>query len=125
MTTIYDRIGGSEAVLQMLDEFYARVLGDPDLRPFFSTTPLDRLKVMQAEFFAAALDGPVVHSDRDLSAIHKGMGITRSDVTKFVNHLIATLKERESIETGDAMDIVFRIATFTDQVIDDPGGEDG
>lgn len=123
--TLYERIGGEAAVAEMLDAFYARVLNDSDLRPFFAETSVEHLKKMQREFFAAALDGPVTSTDRDIATVHQGRGIQRSHVTRFAHHLIETLKERESVDSGDAMQIIFRIATYSDHVIDAPGGEDG
>ena len=62
---------------------------------------------------------------RDLAAIHQGRGIGRSHVTRFVHHLIDVLEQNKALQTGDAMQIIFRIATYVDQVIDAPGGEDG
>lgn len=125
LETLFDRIGGQPAVNDMVDEFYGRVLADPELRPFFDETSVDKLKHMQTEFFAAALDGPMSAGDRDLAKVHQGRGITRAHVTRFVDHLISVLDERNAITRRDAMDIVFRIATYSDQVIGECGGADG
>ncbi len=123
--TLYDRIGGVDVVADMVDAFYIRVLADPELRPFFDGVALDRLQRMQREFFAAALDGPVRSSDRDLAEAHHGMNITREHVTHFVRHLISVLDSRELIGRKDAMEIVFRIATYADEVCGQSGGTDG
>ncbi len=53
------------------------------------------------------------------------MGIGRKHVTLFVNHRISVLDERQAINRRDAMDIVFRIATYSDQVLGESGGADG
>jgi hemoglobin len=39
--SLYDRIGGAEAVAGMVDRFYARVIADPELRPYFDHVALD------------------------------------------------------------------------------------
>jgi hemoglobin len=124
-TTVYERIGGASAVDQLVDDFYVRVLSDQQLRPFFENSSVDRLKAMQKEFFAAALDGPVSSTSINLAQIHKGRGITRRHLTRFVNHLIAVLEQHSHIESRDKMDIIFRIATWSDDIIDDAGGTDG
>lgn len=123
--SLYERIGGSAAVDGLVDEFYGRVLNDPTLRPFFERTAIDRLKRIQKEFFAAALDGPVSVSDVDLARIHNGMGIQRRHVTAFVEHLINVLETSSNVSRTDCMDIVYRISTYSDQIIDGAGGEDG
>lgn len=123
--TLFERVGGAEVVGEMVQQFYARVLADPQLRPFFENTSLDKLVHMQQEFFAAALDGPMGTGDPDLAKIHQGMAIGRKHITLFVNHLISVLDERQAINRRDAMDIVFRIATYSDQVMGEAGGADG
>lgn len=123
--TLFERIGGEEAVSQMIDAFYGRVLADPDLRPFFANSTVERLTHMQKEFFTTALDGPNPAGGFDIASIHQGLGIRREHITRFADHLIAVLDEQHSIERRDAMDIVFRIATYSDQVIGESGGADG
>jgi len=124
-TTLYKRIGGADAVGDMVDAFYIRVLADSELRPFFDGVELDQLQKMQREFFAAALDGPMRSSDRDLADVHYGMEISRQHITRFVRHLISVLESRELITRKDAMEIIFRIATYADEVCGNAGGTDG
>lgn len=52
--SIYDSIGGPAAVRAAVDDFYARVLADPKLAPFFTGTDPHRLKARQRSFIAAA-----------------------------------------------------------------------
>ena len=124
-TTLYERIGGETVIDGMVDDFYMRVLGDSELRPFFDGVSMERLRRMQKEFFAAALDGPMDSTDRDLEKAHHGLGITRHHVTRFVSHLIAVLDARDAISRKDAMDIIFQIAILADDVTGDAGGVDG
>lgn len=124
-TTIYERIGGADVVAEVVDGLYARVLDDPELSPFFANSSVAKIKRIQNQFIAAALDGPVTVSDIDLSRIHQGLGVTREHVTRFVEHLIAVLDSRQFISRTDAMNIVARIATYSDQVTGSAGGVDG
>jgi hemoglobin len=45
--SIYDTIGGASAVRAAVDDFYARVLADARLAPFFAETELERLRAHQ------------------------------------------------------------------------------
>ena len=58
-TSIYDAIGGEPALVAVVDDFYVRVTGDPELARFFAETNMAKLKGRQVEFFAAALGGPM------------------------------------------------------------------
>ena len=89
--SIYDGIGGSAAVSAAVDDFYARVLADPKLAPFFASTDLQRLKAHQRSFIAAAIGGPEVFSGRDMKTAHAGLGITSADFDAVAGHLVDTL----------------------------------
>lgn len=123
--TLYDRIGGSTVVGELIDDLYARILSDEVLSPFFARSSVDRIRRIQREFIGAALDGPMTVSDPDLTRIHRGLGVKREHVTRFVEHLIAVLDSRHQISRADAMNIVARVATYSDQVTGMTGGTDG
>jgi hemoglobin len=88
---IYDSIGGAPAVRAAVDDFYARVLADRRLAPFFARTDLQRLKAHQRAFIAAAIGGPEVFAGRDMTAAHAGLGIGDADFDAVVAHLAGTL----------------------------------
>jgi len=114
--SLYDRIGGGEAVASMVDRFYARVLADPELAPFFATVPMDKLRRMQLEFFSAALGGPVRYTGRPVVHAHQGVGITLQHFQRFVAHLFETLADYPLTEK-DRYDIISRINTYADDVV--------
>ena len=89
--SIYDNIGGAAAVRAAVDDFYARVLADRRLAPFFARTDLERLKAHQRAFIAAAIGGPEVYAGRDMAAAHAGLGIGDADFDAVVTHLAGTL----------------------------------
>ncbi len=53
--SIYDTIGGEEALTTVVGDFYGRVVADPELAGFFAGTGMIRLADKQVKFFAAAL----------------------------------------------------------------------
>ncbi|NUT48733.1 MAG: group 1 truncated hemoglobin [Saccharothrix sp.] len=87
MTSIYDRIGGREALIAVVDDFYARVLADPGLAPFFAGAAMSRLKGRQVEFFAAALGGPREYSGRSMDEVHRGLNIGQMHFDLVARHL--------------------------------------
>jgi hemoglobin len=113
--TLFDRIGGKEAVKGLVDDFYRRVLADEKLRPFFEKAPMERLRTMQYEFFAAALDGPSEYKGKQLSYVHFGRGITKLHFARFMDRLLDTLKDLNlGEETTSA--IIARLNTYTDEI---------
>lgn len=113
--TLYERIGGAEGVDRMVDAFYERVLGDPELKPFFANSSMDHLRNMQREFFGAALDGPIRYGGRSLTAVHAGRGIEVRHFARFVEHLLETLKDQD-VDDDDVYEIIARVNTYVDQI---------
>src|ERR1700742_1947801 len=89
--TIYDRIGGHEALEVVVDDFYVRVLADHQLSGFFSGTNMNRLKGKQVEFFAAALGAHDVYTGAPMKQVHQGRGITMQHFNLVAGHLADAL----------------------------------
>lgn len=113
--SLYERLGGSPGIENLIESFYIRVLADPELAPFFRDVALDRLKSMQREFFSMALGGPVTYSGRPLGHVHHGRGITRHHFALFVAHLLETLRDLGCDDTEtDA--VIEHINTFANEI---------
>ena len=89
--SIYDSIGGAAAVRAAVDDFYDRVLADPELAPFFDGTDMQRLKAHQRSFIAAAIGGPEVFAGRDMASAHASLGVSDAQFDAVVAHLVDTL----------------------------------
>ena len=85
--TLYQQLGGREAIAAVVDEFYRRVLGDPQLAPFFAATDLARLRRHQAAFLGMALGGPSDYQGRALRQAHRGRGIGDAHFEAVAGHL--------------------------------------
>jgi hemoglobin len=90
-SSIYDRIGGKQALVVVVDDFYRRVLGDPLLQPLFVNTDMAAQKRHQVAFLTAALGGPSAYKGKDMSAAHRGRGITDRHFGAVAGHLQASL----------------------------------
>ncbi|GAA1042726.1 group 1 truncated hemoglobin GlbN [Virgisporangium ochraceum] len=91
--TIFESIGGAPAVQAAVDDFYVRVLADPELAPYFADVDLARLKAHQRAFIAAAIGGPQMYSGRDMATSHARLGITGEHFDAVVGHLVRTLQD--------------------------------
>ena len=114
-TTLYDRIGGEKGVAGLMGAFYERVLADPELAPFFAKVSMEKVRSMQTLFFSAALDGPLEYAGRPLTTVHYGLGIRPRHLTRFVGHLLATLRGLQ-LEEEDVLEIISRIDTYADEI---------
>lgn len=115
-TTIYDRIGGHEAIEAVVEDFYVRVLADDQLSGFFTGTNMNRLKGKQAEFFAAALGGPEPYSGAPMKQVHQGRGITMHHFSLVAGHLTAALAAA-GVASSTVTDIIGAIAPLAPEIV--------
>jgi hemoglobin len=90
--SIYDKIGGHEALEVVVEDFYCRVLGDDQLSGFFAGSNMNRLNGKQVEFLAAALGGPEPYAGPSMKQAHHGRGITMHHFNLVAEHLKDSLR---------------------------------
>jgi hemoglobin len=113
--TLFDTLGGPAGVAEIVHEMYSRVLADPELAPFFQNVQIDRLRRMQYQFIASALDGPIDYSGAELTAVHKNRGITGHHFAKFCGHFADAL-EAHGASRFDVDQALGRLATYKDKI---------
>jgi hemoglobin len=114
-TSIYDRIGGHEAIEAVVEDFYVRVLADDQLRGFFAGTKMNRLKGKQVEFFAAALGGPEPYTGAAMKRVHQGRGITMHHFSLVAAHLADALAAA-GVPSGTVVEILGAIAPLAPDI---------
>jgi hemoglobin len=115
---LFERLGGAAALAQVVRDMYQRVLNDPELAPFFQNTSIERLHNMQYQFLASAFDGPVQYAGIELSAIHRGRGITSRHFARFCGHFADAL-EAYGVDKHDVDMALGRLATYKGKVTGD------
>jgi hemoglobin len=114
--TIYEAIGGDTALVAVVDDFYRRVLADPELAGFFAGTNMTRLKGRQVEFFAAALGGPVPYSGASMRDAHRGRGIGQRHFDLVAGHLVAALTAA-GVPDETVTEIVAAVAPLAGEIV--------
>lgn len=89
--SLFERLGGGDAIRATVEEFYVNVLGDADLASFFEATNMDWLKESQIKFFTQALGGPEEYEGRSMEASHAKLAITQEHFDLVAGHLAVTL----------------------------------
>lgn len=97
VSTLYERIGGENAVVAAVDLFYAKVMADELTRPFFERLDMAAQSRKQVAFMTWAFGGPNKYKGRDLRLAHSelvkrdGLGDAHFDAV--TRHLRETLVE--------------------------------
>ena len=94
-TTLYERLGGYEAISAVADDLLPRLQADSQLGRFWQHRGEDgikREKQLLIDFLCSSTGGPLYYTGRDMKTTHKGMKISESDWSAFLGHLNATLE---------------------------------
>ena len=94
--SLYDELGGRDALQAALDRFYEKVMADPPVATFFDGLDVEQIKSKQLAFWAVALGGDGAHDGTDLGAAHAGArarGLDEPSFDRFIGHFRATLDE--------------------------------
>merc|ERR1712000_770163 len=91
--SLYERIGGADAVDAAIDKFYGKVLADRCVAPLFANTNMAKQRIMQKNFLTMAFGGPKKYTGKTMKQAHAGLGITETHFGAIAGHLSATLKE--------------------------------
>jgi hemoglobin len=110
--TIYELIGGEDALVSVVDDFYLRVLADPRLRSFFKGVSIARMKSRQVEFFGEAFGGPHTYTGAPMREVHHGRGIARHHFDLVTSHLAGALRAAglPAPAVGAILDVVTPLA---------------
>jgi hemoglobin len=93
--SLYQRLGGYDAVAAATDELLRRLQSDPQLRDYWKGASNDnRRKARQqiVDFMVEAAGGPAYYNGRDMKLSHAGMHISESDWDVFMRHARGTLE---------------------------------
>jgi len=93
-TTLYERLGGYDAIAAVANDLLPRLRSDPQLGRFWAHRGEDgvmREKQLLIDFLCASAGGPVYYRGRDMTLAHRGMRISESDWNVFLGHAAATL----------------------------------
>ncbi|KAG2500320.1 hypothetical protein HYH03_001896 [Edaphochlamys debaryana] len=95
--TLHAKLGGAAAVAATVDVFYKKLVGDPDLEPFFRGVDMVTLIAKQNRFLSYAFGATSHYHGKDIVMghahliINKGLNLTHFD--KVAGHFVDSLKE--------------------------------
>ncbi len=96
--SLYDRLGGKEAITAVVDEFVGRVAADKRINAFFAATAADpkRLAAFKGKLIdqiCEAAGGPCRYTGKDMKTAHQGMGINSAEFDALVEDLVGALNK--------------------------------
>ncbi len=101
--SLYQRLGGYDAIAGFVDLAFPRVAAHPELSHFFrghATESQYRQRQLIVDRLCAVTGGPVVYIGRPLESVHRGLGITEAQWKTFMQIITAAMDERKFPEAA-------------------------
>ncbi len=117
--TLYERLGGYDAICAVANDLLPRLQADPRLGRFWQhrgEDGIEREKQLLIDFLCSSAGGPLYYTGRDMKISHKGMKISEGDWGALLAHLNATLDAFKVPQPERGEVVAFIQSTKTDIV---------
>jgi hemoglobin len=118
--SLYERLGGYDAISAVVDVFLQRVWDDPVVGRYFmgmGTDTRDKLRQKNKNLLCHNTGGPCQKINRPLDLTHEGLGITDKEFDIVVNHLGATLKDFK-IPEREHHEVMAKVGTLRSYIVE-------
>ena len=119
-TSLYERLGGYDAIVAVANDLLPRLNNDPQLGRFWAHRGADginREKQLLIDFLCASTGGPVYYRGREMGLTHRGMRITESDWNVFLGHAAATLAKFQ-VPEAEQREVVAFVQSLKKEIVE-------
>jgi hemoglobin len=118
--SLYQRLGGYDAICAATDDLLGRVLNDPRINGYWKGLNTDnkrKARQQLVDFMVAAAGGPAFYVGADMKAAHAGMGINEADWVVLMEHATAMLSHLQ-VPAREQGEILTFLASLKDDIVE-------
>jgi hemoglobin len=116
-SSLYDRLGGKDAITAVVDDFVAGCANDSRINAKFARSDIARLRTMLVDQVCEATAGPCTYTGRDMKETHRGMGVTTGEFDALVDDLVSTL-DRFNVPTAEREELLGLLAPMKPDIVE-------
>ncbi|MBV9241941.1 MAG: group 1 truncated hemoglobin [Acidobacteria bacterium] len=120
--TLYQRLGGYDAIAAVSDDFITRLATGKLLGRFvvgLSDDSKKKLRQHLVDFLCNATGGPCLYLGRDMKTAHTGLGITEADWKEGVDALVATLNKFK-VPDKEKNEVLGAVSSLKKDIVEKP-----
>ena len=114
--SLYERLGGKEAIVAVIDDFVGNVAADDRINKRFANSNPVRLKSQMVDFVCQGTGGPCKYTGRDMKSGHTGMNITEAEFNALVDDLVKTL-DKFKVPAKEKNDLLSLLGSMKGDII--------
>lgn len=121
-TSLYERLGGYDAIAAVVDDLMRRMGSDQRLARYFAGLGSDskrQLRQLQVDMICEAAGGPCYYTGRDMKTVHKGIGIDGVSWQTMITHLVGSL-DSFSVDDAEQKEILNLINGIKGDIVERP-----
>jgi len=118
--SLYERIGGYNALAAVVDDFIGRLIADKQFERFFVGHSVDSKKRIRQHIldqFCEATGGPCVYTGRDMKTSHTGLGLSNADWDAAAKHLVASL-DKFKVPAKEKDEVLAFVTTLKKDIVE-------
>jgi len=114
--SLYDRLGGMDAIKAVVDDFINSTAADPKVNKFFAHTDAAHLKGQISEMLCQATGGPCKYTGMSMKDAHAGRKIASGDFDVVAGHLVDTLNKLK-VPEQEQKDLLAIVAPLKSDIV--------
>ena len=118
--TLYERLGGYDAICAVINDLLPRLQADSRLARFWQhrgADGLEREKQLLIDFLCSRAGGPLYYTGRDMKVSHQGMRISEADWSAFLGHVNDAL-ETFQVPAAERDEVVSFVETTKRDIVE-------
>ena len=118
--SLYQRLGGYDAISAVVDDFAGRLFSDSKLDGFFGHMGADTRKMFRQKnknLVCNVTGGPCEVISRPAKQAHEGLGVGEKEFNIVVDHLVASLNEF-NVPKGEQEEVLEIIGTLKKDIVE-------
>ncbi len=114
--SLYERLGGKEAIVAVIDDFVGNVVADDRINKRFANSNPVRVKSQMVDFVCQGTGGPCKYTGRDMKSGHTGMNISEAEFNALVEDLVKTL-DKFKVPAKEKNDLLSLLGSMKGDII--------
>jgi hemoglobin len=114
--SLYERLGGKDAITAVVGLFLTKVGADARINARFANADMPRLKQMLVDQICQASGGPCQYTGKDMKTAHTGMNVTEDEFNALVQDLQAALADAK-VPAPEQKDLIGALAPMKGDIV--------
>ena len=114
--SLYDRLGGKDAITVVVDDFVASVASDYLIKARFANTDVPAFKGKLVEQICQASGGPCKYTGKSMKEAHAGMKISDAEFTALVGDLKRAL-DKHGVAADAQTELLTALGGMHDDIV--------